>query len=363
MPQPAFIVMGDIHLNPLTWVALRDVNGDTEKGFIALVDFAIEQHLPLILAGDIFDSNHPPANMMQVFRQQIDRCAEEGVDVYAIQGNHDKQLRVPWFIALHDHVRHLHGAGNVTINGVTVRGYDYSLFNDIQRHLAELSAQELPQCLILHQACKQALGFEGKWNCDLEWIPEDIPLIVLGDIHTEWHAVVRRKPLQQAYYTGPVAAREIGQIGPKSCIVVNDDLTIERAPLPYRQMANCTCSSHEEVQEIREWLQSVQDSGDYLPPFARIRHEAEFTVAVRELMHEFHDTVLFSAEVVEDVAEIEDTPAVVGSATARELLTQLIDPQKHPLAFEMVLELLESHQDPRDVIGAFRTHFLGDSSS
>ena len=211
---PAFISLGDIHLDPIIWKRIPQVCGDAFLAYTAFIDAAIALKVPALIAGDLFDTTKPNSEVVEVHRQLMDKCQRTGTPVYFIQGNHDKQTK-PWASAIHNHAQWIGDGRIVDLNGVRVAGLDYDLLGFIQAKTIDLLSKPDPfDVLVLHQAVKQSLPFEGKYNYDLDWLSvrADSPrLVVMADIHKpDKHIISHGRP---AFYTGPSHARDIDQIG------------------------------------------------------------------------------------------------------------------------------------------------------
>ena len=210
-PKPSFLALGDIHLDPLIWRRHRDITGDAEASWMSFIDHAINLKIPIVIVGDLFDSIDPPTTMVQVFRESMEICQANGVEVFAIQGNHDKRLPIPWYCAVSPHPRHFGDGALTTINGIKTVGIDYSTQDVIQERLATITSQidQNPvQVLFLHQAVKQGLKFQDAWNCDINWVPDAIPLVILGDLHAPID-IPRAKG--HALYTGSSHPRSLAE--------------------------------------------------------------------------------------------------------------------------------------------------------
>lgn len=363
MSEPAFIALGDIHLKKLIWTDYPQICDDAEVAFVALVDMAIELHLPLVLVGDIFDSVKPPTYLWAVFRHQMDRCQEEMVPVYAIQGNHDKQTGTPFYVGLHDHVKHVGDGEMFYIGDLRCVGLDYSLRGKVEEFFAELSqADPKPDVMFLHQAAKQALRFEGASNCDLDQVPEGIPLIVMGDIHKEWSYTIR--PGQVAYYTGASCAQEITQRGPKSCMCVYDDLTIERMPLPYREIGRFRVTAEHQVDEVTRWAEEMAKTSHSLTPAAELSFTPEAAGLAAKIVGD-HSGIIWMENPVPsmDVLDLDLNEEEEENSTElismEEALSRLVDAAEDPDLFSMVLSLADPKDtSPVDVVNHYREKIM-----
>lgn len=354
MSRPAFLAIGDLHLDPFIWRRYRQVNGDAFYGLANCVQLAIDRQLPLVLVGDVFDTVDPEPQVIRFFREQMDRCEAEVVRVYTLQGNHDRRP-VPWTSAVHDWPVYIGDGRHVDIGGVRCRAFDYDTRDNIQQRLVQLD--DRPRVLFLHQAVRQALRFEGQWNCDLEWVPEDIPLTIMGDIHSEWQQQFRTGQL--AYYTGATHARDISQRGPKSCLQVHDDLQVDRLPIDSRSIELLTVMSDAQVADALGWLDQAIARQPRLIPTLFIKHTSSQTANCAQLGAQYMGRAFVLSELIEEdeaqvATQLLDDPALL---SPDQLLRTLIDPAREPLAYQLASELAWSADQPVDVIRNRREHF------
>ena len=94
------LVSADIHLgSPIRSVALRNpdladqLKQASRDTFAGIVDLAIAEAVDaLVLAGDIFDNDHPDLKSRAFLIAQLARAADAGVPTVLIRGNHDALL-------------------------------------------------------------------------------------------------------------------------------------------------------------------------------------------------------------------------------------------------------------------------------
>lgn len=369
MPKPAFMAMGDLHLDTRIWKGYPSIAGDACLAFSEVVNRAMEWGVPLVLLGDVFDTQAVSTELVQFFRREMDRCQEEGLSVYFIQGNHDRR-DPPWCSAIHDHPVYIGDGVPVTIGGVSCVGFDYAVKDVIHNRLETLySLDPCPPVVFLHQALHEALRIEGAWNCDLDWINPAVRLVVLGDIHKEMEFVHRG---MRAVYTGVSHLRELPQRGPHACLLVNDDLSYVRIPLTYRPVEKFSLYLYEDVERLEQWLDAAVSKGSALTPLSWVFHTSEFNTEVARLRVKFAgraivvDDVIASAEdlrLVDQEIEQENTPDDVSAElpSAEELLRQVLDPVEDAEAFALVLALLATGADdakPLDIIQEFGKRIL-----
>jgi len=355
MSRPAFLAIGDLHLDAVIWRRYRQITGDAFYGFKNCMTLAVDRQLPIVLVGDIFDVVNPDPQLVKFFRQQMDRLAAEGVPVYVMQGNHDKRT-TPWTGAIHDHPQYIGDGRPVQIGGLTCVAFDYDTRDVIQQKLVTLT--DPPQVLFLHQAVRQALNFDGKWNCDLEWVPEGIPLTVMGDIHTPWQQQFR--PGQRAYYTGATHARDRDQLAPKSCLQVSDDLSVERLPIDSRTIGVQMVTTDEQVEQLGQWLAQACARPCPLWPVLFVKHTRNVTSGVARIGAIYMGRAIVVADAVaEDAAEAEENHRLddMGALSPQQLIQLLVDPAREPQAYKLACDLAWGTDSVLEVIRSASEHF------
>jgi len=357
MPEPIAVALGDIHLDPKIWSSIDAVRGDAELGYSEFIRVALQLGVPPVIVGDLFDTTKPTPDLVAIHRRQMDRCQKAGVPAYFIQGNHDLQS-TPWASALHDWPKYVGSGEPFQLGRRMALGFDYSHKEDIKASLEGSQKKLFPsdgKCLLfLHQAVRQALGFENAWNCDLDWIPEQFGLTVIGDIHKtlDFELSSNRK----ACYTGSGHARDITQIGPKSCIVINDDLSYYRHPMAFRHIKKFVVVDEKGLADVQSWLSEAcasEEAGPLLP-FAWIHHSPELNSAFSDIYKQFVETrkaIIHRDKVldIQDAEELEisqDTEDISIPA----LLNTLVSSDKEPELHSFLLHLLEPTSNPVDVL-------------
>lgn len=133
MPKPLAVFAADTHLADRLWTS-RDMTGDAYASFAQLVDAALKYRVPLVLAGDIFDSHVNRSRAVTFAYGQLDRLHAAGLEAWYVNGNHD-QSDPPWLDA-HPAARHLH-LDTVKLGPFTAWGLDYTPAPLLQVALAQ----------------------------------------------------------------------------------------------------------------------------------------------------------------------------------------------------------------------------------
>lgn len=374
MPELKMIVMGDIHLERLIWRKHRQVIDDSLVSFRSLVDHAIRLKVPLVLVGDIFDSIEPEPFLVEFFRHEMERCELADIKVYAIQGNHDKRP-VPWYVAISSWPIHFGDGHPILINGLGCLGFDYASKDVIEGQLQALQASLCdpsgkqvssgPQVLFLHQAVRQALRFDGAWNCDLDWVPDGIPLTILGDIHKYQEMTMRNGG--RGFYTGATHPRSIEEIGSKTCMGIMDDLSVTTFPLVTRCVEKITLAGEIDPSQfgtefIKHWHCAAAISNPALPAVAWLRYSQEHALvanAVREQLKSIPTLIVIDDPLVMRESEDEAVAAATTDLPPLSvLMARCVDPEKEPFAYQLCMGLMEPLADLQERIRDQRDRFI-----
>lgn len=344
--KPIAVALGDIHLDNRIWTKIHGITGDSIVGYNAFLDVAIRLGVPAVIVGDLFDVAKPPPDLVDAHRKAMDKCKAAGIPVYVIQGNHDKQL-LPWATASHEHPIYV-GEGNLfQLGSHKAQAYDYMAMDEIEPLMKKATAE----ILFLHQAVRQALGFENAWNADLDWISDAVKLTVIGDIHKPMDFKLDDGRL--ACYTGAGHPRDIDQVGPKSVVVINDDRTYTRESIPSRHIKRFRVHDPTSLAEVQAWVEN-SPVVEGLEPFAWIFHTPEFLAALslfqREMVVSHRAYVYREPLVLEDE---EDSPTHVTSTeddiSPQALLTRIVKQEDKEL-FSFVSALIDERTPLIDVL-------------
>jgi hypothetical protein len=123
----------------------------------------------------------------------------------------------------------------------------------------------IPRCdgLVLHQALKQGLGFDGSWNCDLDWVPSDKTQNVwIGDLHRVMQELWSQDHRVRALYTGSQYMTTVDESPTPSFLDVGP---LERPHPSYKRVSLRHRPVHELSLETPQQLEAAVDRvGDLL---------------------------------------------------------------------------------------------------
>ena len=363
---PSLYVIGDLHLDHLIWKRHRQVADDSILGLNEVSDLALRNRVPVLLAGDVFDTSDPDPDLVQMVRVQAELLHRAGVRVMALQGNHDRRP-VPWYSACSDVIEHVGDGRPFEVDGIRLVGFDFALKDQIEAQLAQLSADMAAgtikaDVLILHQAVRQYLGIEGKWNCDLDWVPREISTVLMGDIHDP--VEVRARDGVAAYYTGSTHPRSITEFGPKSVIGLHRDRSITRTPIRGRRFLKLVLTPMSSPDEANRELDQLTRGDHVLPPVVWIRHDElsfELVEQLRARWTGVSGLIVLTEPIVgrveiEESGEIETTEVPSPAAALAQLVDQKVEPEVYQLALDLLAAT--STRDISDRIAGARDRFF-----
>jgi len=233
--MPSFIHAADLHLDsPLKGLEsyegapdIEDIRGATRQALINLVDYTIDEQVPLVLfAGDLYDGDWPDFETGLFFAQQMQRLALEGVNVAIVCGNHDAQNKMTKSIVMPENVKVFSARKPETkvykdIN-IAVHGQSYAMA-ETTTNLAVGYPEPVSGMLnigLLHCLISGSTGHQPYAPCSLdELASKDYDYWALGHVHD--HKVLRDQPM--IIYSGCCQGRHIKETGPKGCVVVEND--------------------------------------------------------------------------------------------------------------------------------------------
>ena len=171
--------MADAHLKPSIWRARAEVRGDSYAALDKVAELCRKvKPSALVVGGDITDKNDVDARSLFALSRFYAALDDMGVKTYHIAGQHDRGA---------EGVTTPEAFGSELIDGksVFIEGRKwYGLSNRSKKAVHEALA-DVPECdfLVMHQAFRHLLGFEGAWQLEASDIPDHVGAVLVGDIH------------------------------------------------------------------------------------------------------------------------------------------------------------------------------------
>lgn len=351
------ISTADDHLSPYIWTSHRSIAGDSyyamgmiTKEILKIKEEAGDEEVILLKAGDIFDTTTPDPYTERILKSNMEVISSAGVKIFSVQGNHEfhaKTARATLFGTIPLSVEPL------TLRGVSFCGLDYTAST---KELHEKISM-LPPCdyLVMHSPFKHLLGFEDKFQVDMEDIPAHIKNVVVGDIHKQ--SLVTNSQGVNILSPGASHPRTVKEIkGGHGLYVHKHEEGIQQGRfinVSARNFHVIDVASEEDLEKLR----NLELGESVLPP-----------VVVLQVLGTFFKKALFIAEnkgalvIPKEIAIINEKIKVknisdIKIPTLLESLSHVIQAKKEPEAFGLLEQLLPS-DDPESVLDNFVTNFM-----
>lgn len=243
MHRPFLVFASDWHIAPSAWVR-SGVVGDSYHALSRLVDFCVSRRLPLLGAGDLFDTTDPPPEAVAAVRSQMDRMRDANLEVWYTQGQHEKAT-TPWLSAIHDWPFHIDGKSatiSISCNSsitplLRLYGLDHRTPSRLQAALASVPPDI--DAVVCHQVFSDVMGGQAQCEARLADVPH-ASLILFGDFHKHIVKFATRDDgtTLTALSSGSICMQSIDEESAKSFFVIgrdaDGDLAYESEALPGR---------------------------------------------------------------------------------------------------------------------------------
>jgi len=383
------VFAGDLHASETIYSSYPSMRGDSEFALEQLTAFCRSQPVttPLVLLGDNFDKQHPPAETVGWVLQKL-----RGLHVVYIVGQHDRQYGDFQWLDLAKHcsasVTHLSGdsvAPYTAADGVSLWGFD-----NLPRDQAEATMSRAPICDIVcvHQLFPQAMGLEGAWTFDPAWVKQS-KLLLAGDYHGNPDSGVTGDV--NWFYTGSSSMRSISEPTLKSFITVEKSkgtLSVSRRKLVTRPFIGFAVTTRDSlltfcdqlpdrIAKLIDGLKSISGTFDtygvkvpdsLCAPFIALKFStsvpevpAEVKRAISPLIAK--NRVHLHMMPMHDRASSGDLPRAAVGINTQDVIDTFVDKTVSPNLHEFVSNLAGARQ-PNDYLLSFRNvNDIPDASS
>lgn len=275
MSTPIAAFTGDTHLRPNTWAKHPDLHSDAYVSFTQIVDYCLENRLPLIILGDIFDKSRPDSLSVGRFLHAVSRMEEARLAVYAIEGNHDR-ADPPWF-TLHPWVT---PAGRFELGGRKFVGMPFQTAGELPEYISHLMSEDTEvDVLLAHQSWLE-IQRVGHTDGSFAQIPYACTMLT-GDYHVqgEFRGNAADGGLVRAFSPGSTCMQALNEEPVKGFGVLKQDLSVEWVRIETRTKFDVTLQTEEELQQ---WLDGLDSLGglaqrpnhpDIRKPILRVRYQ------------------------------------------------------------------------------------------
>ena len=385
MPKPIAVLASDLHLDEYAWADRPSLRGDSKFAFEQIVEFVIENRLPIIAAGDLIDKKRNDAAPIGFLRRQLDMLQEAACPFFFIQGQHELQPE-PWVAEIHQWPVWLGErtvAGSPLVydledSGVSIAGIDWQPRDRVAAELARV-----PQgvtLLVMHQVTSELMGSICTPELTGDMLP-DVPLLLIGDYHRHVVKSVTNALGNKTTVLSPGSTnvREISEEPHKHFFLLHDDLSVKSVPLRSREFLCRSLLLPEQVDEFVETIQvELRESQDraaarWLPgtlttPVLRVAYEPGLSdVYARVVRAVGNDAHLFFKELPllvdegdEEAIAAEEFREQFAAQGLVGLLPLAVDSVTEPDVYRVAERLLQS-DNPAQALSQLREEFLAEA--
>lgn len=278
------LITADCHLQERAWANRPELHGDAFWSFSWLVGKAIEAHVPVIAAGDLIDKRRNEALIASFVRQQMDRLREADCPFWFVQGQHEFQRPIPWFLAVSDWPFWLQDAPRQA-HGIRVGGLDWMPKEELPSALTLTPPFAGCDVAVMHQACEEFMG--GLAGCEMSVV--SVPgarLLVIGDYHvSKVLSAVNREGMKMLVVSpGSTSVQSIVESAEKKIFWLHDDLSLKEEVIPTRPMLQrdilCEQDMDRFAASARDWILGAQAEALGVPdhlrrPILRVRYSPQ----------------------------------------------------------------------------------------
>jgi len=291
--NPIAVLYADGHMQEGAW-AHRPIKGDAAYSLKQIVSKAISLGVDVLGAGDLIDKAKVMSWPVTQFFAQLDHLQKVGLKFYYVRGQHEGESD---FLSAHPAAVHLDcGECSGLPTGHTVLGIDYQPVGLLQERLNdELSTQEAPDILLLHQVWGNLMGDiacpQGVW----EQIPK-AEFVLTGDYHEDYvdETVVCEDGHElRVINPGSVCMQSISEPEDKFFCVLYDDMSVEKIQLKTRRvwrapLISSNIDMDEFVENAPAELKRLAAESEELPegirtPLVRVEYGADVDNAKRRI--------------------------------------------------------------------------------
>ena len=357
MPTPIAVFTGDNHLRPTTWAKHPDLYGDAYHSLRQIVAYCLQNRLPLLLLGDLFDKARPDSLSVSNFLHQVNEMQRAHLDIYSIEGNHDR-ADPPWS-SIHPHVRNVGNEPVILPNsGVSVVGMDFTPAGQLAERIAALP--DVFDVVMAHQSWLE-IQRVGHVDGTFSMFPRGCVMLT-GDYHVcgTYDGRADNGDLVRAWSPGSTSMQALNESPEKRFGVLYDDLTVEWQPLDTRPFYQAVLPNEE---GFATFIQSLppkagpNNHSDVAKPILKVRYNDEIPEAYDRLLAAVGDDYHLFPEPQRQMTEVIVDPIATPEGAFDSLITavgELTDPGSP--TYNGVRRLLESEDPAAELLVMFEEY-------
>lgn len=363
-----FVFTADLHLEDGAWSTRPGIYGDAYCSFEQIVEYCIENKLPLILGGDVLEKKSNLARPIAKLCAGLSRMESADVPVYYIQGNHEYDRNAPW-LSVHSWPQHIH-CQTINIGGKNVYGLDWLPKGEIQTAFQEVPADT--DILITHQVWKDFMGNVGRTECELVDV-HHVQTVLAGDFHvtkTIEGVNAQGQPIKMLS-PGSTAMQDMGEAQDKFFFVIEETaarisftpmLLKTRRFLGYtvreQEMLDALCSG-----QLRDDIAALPTAAlphDIQKPLVKIKFDKQLPDAYLRLMTAVGESAhLFCEALTERSAQAHTAARVAAKNELSSVLAELLGDDT--AAYALATSLLKTENIAKELDEQFSIYLNGEN--
>lgn len=337
----------DLHMGHM-WKGFLEKLEDSHDSWRQIVDLAVDEKVDgVVLGGDVFD-RQPMPETVRAFLEGVWKLRDKGIPIYAIQGQHARGRNLAWS-SIDPYVVDLAAQSVLGIGKFNITGLDNMSPNELKEMLGAIHPSV--NVLVLHQMMRGMVpnfGGHELWDCDTDWIPDHVKLVLLGDYHSPVEQTVRNTFYK---YNGSTVLCAIDEPKKKFCHIVTDDFKIRALELKVRPAERflILTESEEKVSELLEAVKNMPAGA-----IVYVKHHPNIAALedrCREVNRKVH-LIMRPATLHEEIVGTEEHK--IESITLRNCLDELLKKEQNPFLYDFLVALLTAQGSPSDVIAQYR---------
>lgn len=366
---PLFVFTADLHLEDGAWSTRPSIYGDAYYSFAQIVNYCIENRLPLILGGDVLERKSNSARPIAKLCEGLMRMETKNVPVYYIQGNHEYDRNAPW-LSVHNWPVHLHKE-TAEVQGYKIYGLDWLPRGEIQEAFKEVPKST--NILITHQVWEDLMKGLGRTECSIADV-HNACTILAGDFHvtTQVEGVNADGLRTEMLSPGSICMQDLSESPQKYFFVIcgkpEGGFHFEAVPLKTRPFIRYDVTDQETLDrlcagDLAAKIAELIDCAANMPeeirkPLVRIKFDKRLPDAFLRLTTTVGDMAHLFCEALADKTSLQQTKNHNRDGARNDLLSALSDLLGADSDEYKLAEKLVRAEDPGKELEAFFRAFF-----
>lgn len=290
----------------------------------------------VIFAGDTCQNKTIAGPALDTLKDVLSDLQDSGIPTYSIMGNHDfDETSIVVTQGAEDLNKRF-----VQMGPYRVHGINYMAPEDLKKYLKDLKVDGNIDLLVMHQAFKHLLSFEGAFDISMMEIPDNVANVCAGDIH-----VIDISPMPNGgtfVSAGSLHPGDVSEDYEHGIMRFNSE-GWKHISIPQRRIYRETVESVEDLHTLQSKIESIPED-IYKKPVYEVSFPSSldnefktFISKVKEKVHIFPDKY---NEELNDI--LEDMSNIDIKSTMEDHLGRVVDKNKEPALYDFISDILKN---------------------